>query len=317
MRLHVTLVDAALTAPFQPPLPRRHDDTTTRRHDDTNDMAQMELATHCPQRNCSEMRREQVLEEKDDLPTPTLPPSFLKGTKITGQRRAREECDAADVQVEAEERILAAVRSAIERESENIDVKEHSLIVDAFLAQRQRGKKLKSSSSPSSVVQSSEKIMELLFDVKEKLTTKEYLALLSECQTVHDGEASITIGRGRDGRERTLYKSSFEKITDFNAKLNLARELHPRISRLFKTLEDLQRNPEVDISFVKDVKQELNELRNRHSRLLSEADLYFNVAIHDPMFELVYYGSLNFAYLFKLYELRMTAKRNETQDGCT
>lgn len=257
------------------------------------------------------MRREQVLEEKDDLPTPTLPPSFLKGTKITGQRRAREECDAADVQVEAEERILAAVRSAIERESENIDVKEHSLIVDAFLAQRQRGKKLKSSSSPSSVVQSSEKIMELLFDVKEKLTTKEYLALLSECQTVHDGEASITIGRGRDGRERTLYKSSFEKIIEFNAKLNLARELHPKISKLFQTVEELKRNPEVDMSIVNQSTRELNELRARHNRLMSEADFYFNVAIRDPMFDLVYYGSLNFTYLFKMYELRMSAKRNE------
>lgn len=96
--------------------------------------------------------------------------------------------------------------------------------------------------------------MNLLDDVKQKLTDKEYTALVDECKTIHNGEASITVGRGPDGRERTLYKSSFEKIIEFNAKLSLARALHRKISELFEK----QRNPEVDNS----IERELNELRD-------------------------------------------------------
>lgn len=232
-------------------------------------------------------------------------------TAVTGNTRHRDGKteDIPRVRVAAEQRISNAFDAffeTIQRESGHVDVQGFKALLEGYTERIEGllcGKKRK---RQSTILESSEKILNLLDDVKQKLTDKEYTALVDECKTIHNGEASITVGRGPDGRERTLYKSSFEKIIEFNAKLNLARALHWKIYELVKK----QRNPEVDNS----IERELHELRARHRRLLSEADFYFNMPINmpigDSMFELVWYGSLNLTYLCRL---RYSANRNETQ----
>ena len=246
-------------------------------------------------------------------------------TAVTGNTRHRDGKTEEDIprvrasdgalRVAAEQSISNAFDAffkTIQRESDNVGVEGFNALLDGYTERIEGLRCGKKRKRQSTVVESSEKILGLLDDVKQKLTDKEYKELADECQTIHNGEASITVGRGPDGRERTLSKSSFERIIEFNAKLSLARELHPKISKLFLTVEDLKRNPEVDMSIVNQSTRELNELRARHNRLMSEADDYFNRAIRDPIFDLVYYGSLNFTYLFKMYELRMNRRNQRT-----
>ncbi len=209
-----------------------------------------------------------------------------------------------DVVRTADMRILSAFRRAVDLESGNIDTKKYENLLNVL-----EGQQVKHQSS--TMIQASEKMMGLLFDVKEKLTNEEYINLTAACQSIYHGDAAVTIGRAEDGRERTIHRSNLQKMQDFVDKLNLARKIHGEIIKKKRRLEELRNDPQSD-TLVNKESSEVEDLKSKHRILISQAHCYLLLARcdndHDSLLELVNYASLNISYLFTLYDSKYLKK---------
>lgn len=277
----------------------------------TRDIIHMPTTT-CPSfRTCPIPTSEQPYQNHYDICTPTL-----TSLKHLSKKRRREEGrlphekdaeDAEDDEVTtADMRILSAFKRAIERESGNANVKKYENLLHAL-----EGQKIREQSS--TMIEASEKMMGMLFDVKEKLTNEEYINLTNACKSIHHGDAAITIGRAEDGRERTIHRSNLQTMQDFVDNLNSARAIHGDILKKNRRLEDLRNDPQSDVSLLK---KEVEVLKSKHTSLISQAHCYLLMARcdndHDSLLELVNYVSLNLSYLFTLYESKNILKKRKT-----
>lgn len=257
-------------------------------------------------------------EDQYNISTPTLPSSLFQRKRSQFCRSSRV-ANNKDNRTTARMRIVSALRaaleSAIDRETDYIDEsmyrKEFEALIDAFEGEQTK-------QSPT-MIEASEKIIGLLFDVKEKLTNEEYLALTSACKTIHYGDAAITIGRAEDGRERTIYRSSLQNMQEFINNSNLARQIHGNILNKNRRLEELKSDPQADVSLIEKESSEVDLLKAKHRSLVIQAHCYLTTArgdknegtIHDSLMELVNYASLNLSYFFTLNHSRNIEKKRK------
>lgn len=250
--------------------------------------------------------------DNPEIRTPTLPSSLLKERKRCRVRVARDgdekdkeynEGNEED-EAQADMRIIAGLRRLIASEADRTDVKKYDQLLQSFEEQR-----LKEQSA--TMIESSEKVMGLLFDVKEKLTTEEYLALTSACQSMYHGDARITIGRAEDGREIHIGRSSLQKMHNFINYLNVARQLHGKILNKKRRMDELRNNPEVDVSLLEKEGIEVESIKAEHRLLIIKAysDLMSVKSNNDSLMEIMNYGSLNLSYLCTLYDTGQTVEK--------
>lgn len=206
----------------------------------------------------------------------------------------------------AEMRILSAFRRAVDLESGNVDAKKYENLLNVL-----EGRQIRLQSS--TMIEASEKMMGLLYEVKEKLTNEEYLNLTAACKSIYHGDAALTIGRAEDGRERTIHRSNLQKMQDFVDNLNSARKIHGEIIKKNRQIEQLRNDPQSDVTLVNKESSEVEDLKSKHRILLSQAHCYLLLAKcdnnHDSLLELVNYASLNLSYLFTLYESKNIVKK--------
>ena len=254
---------------------------------------------------------EQSHEDHHTVCTPTLRSSLKhlsKKRKSEGHLpRGEGNEDGEDNEVTtADMRILSAFRRAVDLESGNVDAKKYENLLNAL-----EGQQMKHQSS--TMIEASEKMMSLLYDVKGKLSNEEYINLTNACKSIYDGDAALTIGRVEDGREITIYRSNLEKMQDFVMNLNLARKIHGEILKRNQRLGELRNNPQLDVSLVNKESSEVEQLKSKHRVLISKAHCYLLLtrcdSDHDSLLELVNYVSLNLSYLFTLYDSKNILKK--------
>lgn len=203
----------------------------------------------------------------------------------------------------ADMRILSAFRRAVDLESGNVDAKKYENLLNV-LEGRQIGQS-------STMIEASEKMMGLLYEVKEKLTNEEYLNLTTACKSIYHGDAALTIGRAEDGRERTIHRSNLQQMQGFVDNLNSARKIHGEIIKKNRRIEQLRNDPQSDVTLVNKESSEVKDLKSKHRIHLSQAHCYLALAKsdNDSLLELVNHASLNYSYLYMLYECKNIVKK--------
>lgn len=170
-------------------------------------------------------------------------------------------------EVEAKKRILAA----IELESGNIDSRKYTRLVHLFTEQRPDDE-----STPITPTCAGESILGNVFDIKDKITDKEYMDLANLCNILYRGESSIRLGRGRNGLERKIDRPSLEDFDEFITSINAARALHQVIHGMYRDIQRIGKEycgeddpiSKLEISRIEAKK---HVLQDRHRQLIINA----------------------------------------------
>lgn len=263
--------------------------------------------------NPSSPIRSKSISSTFNVPTPTLPPSLLKDRlkeKVKekgGLCREDAEEDKKDREGLAMERILAA----IELESGNVEFKKYSRlmnVVHAFL--REGGAKAKDA-EPISLEDTADKMMDVIFDIKEKITNDEYLSLSNRCRTIYEGgpKSKNAISGTEDGGI-TICPSNLLNFLEYIANMNVARMLHKEILRVQNQISNLSEEAEkVSGSARKKIETEILNCKSRitnvkdeHSKLMMKGQFYISemksiAENDDTLVRLIHSGACNMAYM--------------------
>ena len=202
---------------------------------------------------------------------------------------ARTDADSG----QAKERILTAIRC----EAGNIRATEYTRItrlVETFLEDSAEGDAMVPKYTERdniSLVDAAEGIMGVIFDIKDRvMTNDEYLSLNNLCRTVYEGEPVITAGRGEDGRERTVCRTSLKDLYEFVENANAARMVHKQI------IEKGEKG-----IVVSEAESEVEDLKAKHRVLMRRAFLFLqkvkNRAGHKRLMDLIQHCAFNVSYV--------------------
>lgn len=232
-----------------------------------------------------------------NLPTPTLPASSLRDKiKFSQNKDADDEGGGC----QAKQRILAAIR----REAGNIRAKEYMRItrlVESFVEDGAEGDAMVHKDTEReniSLIDAAEGIMGVIFDIKDRvMTNDEYLSLNNLCRTVYDGDPVITAGRGEDGRERTVCRTSLQDLYEFVENANAARMLHKQIIQL------IDKGDQGIVA--SEAKSEIEILKAKHRVFMFRTYVFLQKvkenAEHKRLVDLIQHCSFNLSYVSMMF----------------
>lgn len=239
-----------------------------------------------------------------NLPTPTLPASSLRDKIKFSQSK---DADDEDGGCQAKQRILAAIR----REAGNIRATEYTRItrlVETFVEDGAEGDAMVHKDAERediSLIDAAEGIMGVIFDIKDRvMTNDEYLSLNNLCRTVYDGDPVITAGRGEDGRERTVCRTSLKDLYEFVENANAARMIHKKI---------IEKGDKGNLS--SEAESEIENLKAKHRVFMFRTYIFLqkvkDSAEHKRLMDLIHHCAFNLSYVSMMLNSKKRKRGDE------